>query len=90
MPFQANPELNEIVRTEHALTFKFDRRSENKELYSMAWRLAYKLLKPGDWKRLATHWDFTQDQVSAIEEQWTGAITHTLTGQVSAVHLATL
>uniref|UniRef100_A0A3P9CDA4 Ankyrin repeat and death domain containing 1B n=1 Tax=Maylandia zebra TaxID=106582 RepID=A0A3P9CDA4_9CICH len=69
---KANPELNEIVRTEHALTFKFDRRSENKELYSMAWRLAYKLLKPGDWKRLATHWDFTQDQVSAIEEQWTG------------------
>lgn len=56
----------------------------------MAWRLAYKLLKPGDWKRLATHWDFTQEQVSAIEEQWTGAITHTLTGQVSAVHLATL
>ncbi|XP_030592732.1 ankyrin repeat and death domain-containing protein 1A [Archocentrus centrarchus] len=69
---KANPELNEIVRTEHALTFKFDRRNETKELYSMAWRLAYKLLKPGDWKKLAKHWGFTQEQVSAIEEQWTG------------------
>lgn len=43
----------------------------------MAWRLAYELLKPGDWKRLAENWGFTKEQVSAIEEQWTGAITHT-------------
>lgn len=39
----------------------------------MAWRLAYQLLKAGDWKRLAEHWNFTKEQVSAIEEQWTGA-----------------
>lgn len=40
----------------------------------MAWHLAYELLKPGDWKRLAEHWSFTKEQVFAIEEQWTGEI----------------
>ncbi|XP_070689859.1 ankyrin repeat and death domain-containing protein 1B [Pempheris klunzingeri] len=68
----ANPELNESVHNEYPLTFKLDHRSETKQLRSIAWRLAYELLKPGDWKRLAEHWSFTKEQVSAIEEQWTG------------------
>lgn len=42
----------------------------------MAWRLAYELLKPWGWKRLAEYWFFTKEQVSAIEQQWTGATTH--------------
>lgn len=70
--FQANPEINESVHSEYPLTFKLDHRYETKQLRSMAWHLAYKLLKPGDWKRLAQHWGFTKEQVSAIEEQWTG------------------
>ncbi|XP_070760393.1 ankyrin repeat and death domain-containing protein 1B [Enoplosus armatus] len=69
---EANPEPNESVHSEYPLTFKLDHRLETKQLRSMAWRLAYELLKPGDWKRLAEHWGFTTDQVSAIEEQWTG------------------
>ncbi|TDH12712.1 hypothetical protein EPR50_G00049720 [Perca flavescens] len=69
---KANTEPNESVHSEYALTFKLDHRYENKQLRSMAWRLAYELLKPGDWKRLAEHWGFTKEQVSAIEEQWTG------------------
>ncbi|XP_042344314.1 ankyrin repeat and death domain-containing protein 1A [Plectropomus leopardus] len=69
---QANPELNESVHSEYPLTFKLDHRYETRQLRSMAWRLAYELLKPGDWKRLAEHWGFTKEQVSAIEEQWTG------------------
>ncbi|XP_078106674.1 ankyrin repeat and death domain-containing protein 1A [Sander vitreus] len=69
---KANPEPNESVHSEYALTFKLDHRYENKQLRSMAWHLAYELLKPGDWKRLADHWGFTKEQVSAIEEQWTG------------------
>uniref|UniRef100_A0A672GS47 Ankyrin repeat and death domain containing 1B n=1 Tax=Salarias fasciatus TaxID=181472 RepID=A0A672GS47_SALFA len=69
---EANPELNESVPSEYPLTFKLDHRNETKQLRSMAWRLAYELLKPGDWKRLAGHWGFTKDQISAIEEQWTG------------------
>ncbi|KAM7416455.1 hypothetical protein PAMA_018488 [Pampus argenteus] len=67
-----NAELNEIVHSQYPLTFKPDHRYETKQFRSMAWRLAYELLKPGDWKRLAEHWSFTKVQVSAIEEQWTG------------------
>ncbi|XP_032372061.1 ankyrin repeat and death domain-containing protein 1B isoform X1 [Etheostoma spectabile] len=69
---KANTEPNESVHSEYALTFKLDHRYESKQLRSMAWHLAYKLLKSGDWKRLAEHWGFTKEQVSAIEEQWTG------------------
>ncbi|XP_047238255.1 ankyrin repeat and death domain-containing protein 1A [Girardinichthys multiradiatus] len=69
---KANPELNESVHNEHPLTFKHDHRNETKQLRSTAWRLAYELLKPGDWKRLAENWAFTKEQVSAIEDQWTG------------------
>ncbi|XP_031704708.1 ankyrin repeat and death domain-containing protein 1A [Anarrhichthys ocellatus] len=68
----ANPELNESIHSENPLTFKLDHRNSTKQPRSMAWHLAYKLLKAGDWKRLAEHWGFRKDQVSAIEEQWTG------------------
>ncbi|XP_038126897.1 ankyrin repeat and death domain-containing protein 1B isoform X3 [Cyprinodon tularosa] len=69
---KTNPGLNESVYSEHPLTFKLDHRIETKQLRSTAWRLAYELLKPGDWKRLAENWAFTKEQVSAIEDQWTG------------------
>ncbi|XP_075871211.1 ankyrin repeat and death domain-containing protein 1A isoform X2 [Nelusetta ayraudi] len=69
---EANPELDDTVHSEYPLTFKLDHRYETKQLRSMAWRLAYELLKPGDWKSLAEHWGFTKEQVSAIEGQWTG------------------
>lgn len=35
-------------------------------------KLAYKQLGPGEWKRLAYHWTFTDDQIQAIEHQYTG------------------
>ncbi|XP_056275775.1 ankyrin repeat and death domain-containing protein 1B [Pseudoliparis swirei] len=69
---KANPEVNESIHSENPLTFKLDHRSETKQYRSSAWHLAYKILKAGDWKSLAEHWSFTKDQVSAIEEQWTG------------------
>ncbi|XP_034397037.1 ankyrin repeat and death domain-containing protein 1B isoform X2 [Cyclopterus lumpus] len=69
---KANPELNESIHSENPMTFKLDHRYETKQLRSKAWYLSYKLLKAGDWKKLAEHWDFTKEQVSAIEEQWTG------------------
>lgn len=43
-----------------------------KPLRDIIWELAYKDLKRNDWKKLAEHWEFTEDQVAAIEEQWTG------------------
>ncbi|XP_029036122.1 uncharacterized protein LOC117603560 isoform X2 [Osmia lignaria lignaria] len=39
---------------------------------SVLWKLAYKQLGPEDWKKLALHWAFTQDQIRAIEHQYTG------------------
>lgn len=36
------------------------------------WKLAYKQLEPSDWKRLAHHWAFTEEQIRAIEHQYTG------------------
>uniref|UniRef100_A0A3Q3J6Y3 Death domain-containing protein n=1 Tax=Monopterus albus TaxID=43700 RepID=A0A3Q3J6Y3_MONAL len=69
---KANPELDERVRSEYPLTFKLDHRQETSELRSIAWRLAYKFLRPKDWKQMAEHWSFTTEQVSAIEEQWIG------------------
>ncbi|TWW60062.1 Ankyrin repeat and death domain-containing protein 1A [Takifugu flavidus] len=69
---KANPELNEPVYSQFPLTFKPDHRVETKQFRSMVWRLAYELLKPADWKRLAEHWGFTTMQMSAIEQQWTG------------------
>ncbi|XP_062240628.1 ankyrin repeat and death domain-containing protein 1B [Platichthys flesus] len=68
----SNPGLNESVHSEYPLTFKHDHHNDTRQLRSMAWRLAYELLKPGDWKKLAEHWNFTKEQVWAIEEQWTG------------------
>jgi hypothetical protein len=36
------------------------------------WRLATKSFKQGDWKKLARHWEFTEDHIKAIEHQYTG------------------
>ncbi|CAL8248907.1 unnamed protein product [Merluccius merluccius] len=68
----AHPELNENLHSQCPLTFKLDHRPETKQFRTMVWHLTYRLLKPGDWKRLAELWDFTKEQVEAIEEQWTG------------------
>lgn len=38
----------------------------------MLWNLAYRLLSKNEWKKLAEHWTFTEEQIAAIEEQWTG------------------
>ncbi|XP_071755903.2 ankyrin repeat and death domain-containing protein 1A [Centroberyx gerrardi] len=69
---KANTEINESLHSQFPLTFKLDHRFETKQFRSVAWRLSYQLLKPGDWKRLAEYWSFTKEQVAAIEEQWTG------------------
>ncbi|XP_041757170.2 ankyrin repeat and death domain-containing protein 1A-like [Coregonus clupeaformis] len=69
---RANTELNENLHSQCPLTFKIDHRAESKQVRGTAWHLAYHLLEPGDWKRLALHWNFTEQQVAAIEVQWTG------------------
>lgn len=72
LPFQTNAEANEILHNELPLTFRADHRADTKQIRDTMWNLAYRCFKRSDWKRLAEHWGFTQEQVAAIEEQWTG------------------
>lgn len=45
---------------------------ESERLREVLYKLAYKQLGPGEWKRLAQHWAFTEEQIRAIEHQYTG------------------
>ncbi|XP_069793791.1 ankyrin repeat and death domain-containing protein 1A-like isoform X4 [Narcine bancroftii] len=57
----------------YPLTFKPDHTTQTNQLRTIIWNLAHHELKPKDWKRLATNWNFTEEQIKGIEEQWTGA-----------------
>ncbi|XP_039505808.1 ankyrin repeat and death domain-containing protein 1B isoform X2 [Pimephales promelas] len=67
-----NTDAIESLHNESPLTFKLDHSPDTNPLRDMIWELAYKHLKRNDWKKLAELWEFTEDQVAAIEEQWTG------------------
>uniref|UniRef100_A0ACB8E5Y6 Ankyrin repeat and death domain-containing protein 1A n=2 Tax=Sphaerodactylus townsendi TaxID=933632 RepID=A0ACB8E5Y6_9SAUR len=54
------------------LTFKQDHRLETQHIRSVLWRLATKYLRPGEWKKLAHFWKFTEAHIRAIEHQWAG------------------
>ncbi|XP_014667960.1 PREDICTED: ankyrin repeat and death domain-containing protein 1B-like [Priapulus caudatus] len=41
-------------------------------MQSILWKLATKHLHPHDWKQLAFHWNFTEEQIKAIAHQYTG------------------
>ncbi|XP_078252923.1 ankyrin repeat and death domain-containing protein 1A-like [Rhinoraja longicauda] len=57
----------------YPLTFKPDHTTQTSQLRTTLWTLAHHDLKPKDWKRLAMQWYFTNEQITAIEEQWIGA-----------------
>ncbi|XP_053466139.1 ankyrin repeat and death domain-containing protein 1B [Ictalurus furcatus] len=73
---KSNAETNEDLHPEFSLTFKPDHRAETKQTRNMLWNLAYRLLSKNEWKKLADHWAFTEEQIAAIEEQWTGPNSH--------------
>ncbi|XP_037657401.1 ankyrin repeat and death domain-containing protein 1B [Choloepus didactylus] len=54
------------------LTFKQDHSLETRHIRDCLWNLAYWQLKANEWQRLARLWDFTDAQIRAIEEQWSG------------------
>uniref|UniRef100_G1Q1Y8 Ankyrin repeat and death domain containing 1B n=1 Tax=Myotis lucifugus TaxID=59463 RepID=G1Q1Y8_MYOLU len=58
--------------TNFPLTFKQDHSQETRHIHSLLWNLAYRQLKANEWQRLARAWNFTDDQIRAIEEQWSG------------------
>lgn len=46
--------------------------AERAEAARLLRKLAHRQLGPNDWRKLARHWKFTDDQVRAIEHQYTG------------------
>ncbi|GAB5566969.1 ankyrin repeat and death domain-containing protein 1B isoform X1 [Prionailurus iriomotensis] len=58
--------------TSFSLTFKQDHSLETRHIRSLLWNLAYHQLKANEWQKLARSWNFTDDQIRAIEEQWLG------------------
>uniref|UniRef100_A0A8C4UYT9 Ankyrin repeat and death domain containing 1B n=1 Tax=Falco tinnunculus TaxID=100819 RepID=A0A8C4UYT9_FALTI len=58
--------------SDFSLSFKQDHSAQTKQIRSSLWNLAYNQLKPQEWKKLAQFWKFTDEQIKAIEEQWTG------------------
>ncbi|XP_061875441.1 ankyrin repeat and death domain-containing protein 1B isoform X2 [Colius striatus] len=58
--------------SEFGLSFKQDHSTQTKQIRSSLWDLAYNQLKPQEWKKLALFWKFTDEQIKAVEEQWTG------------------
>uniref|UniRef100_A0A2K5PNF7 Ankyrin repeat and death domain containing 1B n=1 Tax=Cebus imitator TaxID=2715852 RepID=A0A2K5PNF7_CEBIM len=70
-----NQEHHESIRdpsTGFTLTFKQDHSLETRYIRTLLWDLAYRPLKANEWQRLARSWNFTDDQIRAIEEQWSG------------------
>ncbi|XP_053303931.1 ankyrin repeat and death domain-containing protein 1B [Spea bombifrons] len=65
-------DINQEEREDVCLTFKQDHSSKTSQLRSAMWKLAYNELKPHEWKKLAQFWKFTEPQIKAIEQQWTG------------------
>ncbi|NXN91948.1 AKD1B protein, partial [Rhinopomastus cyanomelas] len=60
------------IGSDFGLSFKQDHSIQTKQIRSCLWNLAYNQLKPQEWKKLALFWKFTDEQIKAIEEQWTG------------------
>ncbi|XP_054138586.1 ankyrin repeat and death domain-containing protein 1B [Melozone crissalis] len=58
--------------SDFSVSFKQDHSIQTKQIRSSLWNLAYNQLKPREWKKLAVFWKFTDEQIKAIEEQWTG------------------
>ncbi|KAL7988964.1 hypothetical protein Chor_007883 [Crotalus horridus] len=54
------------------LSFKQDHSMQTKQIRASLWNLAYNGLKMREWVKLAQFWKFTDEQIKAIEEQWTG------------------
>ncbi|KAG8598601.1 hypothetical protein GDO81_002669 [Engystomops pustulosus] len=63
--------LTEDFYLDEPVTFKQDHSSNTSQIRSALWNLAYQQLKPEEWKTLAQLWDFSEQQINAIEMQWT-------------------
>ncbi|KAF4531600.1 hypothetical protein B566_EDAN010066 [Ephemera danica] len=64
--------LNTAARRKWRLSRDEGRGNSNERLREILWKVSYKQLSAGEWKRLAYHWSFTDEQIKAIEHQYTG------------------
>ncbi|CAH2297216.1 ankyrin repeat and death domain-containing 1B isoform X1 [Pelobates cultripes] len=67
--------LKENIQEVHqasSINFKQDHSLKTSQIRDALWSLAYNEFKPHEWKKLAQLWEFTEPQIKAIEEQWTG------------------
>ncbi|XP_027783680.1 ankyrin repeat and death domain-containing protein 1B [Marmota flaviventris] len=69
---EEQPESIREPQAGFTLTFKQDHSLETRHIRTLLWNLAYRQLKTNEWQRLAHFWNFTDDQIRAIEEQWSG------------------
>lgn len=51
---------------------KASSQGSNEKLRKIFHKIAFKQLADGEWKQLALYWSFTQDEIRAIEDQYTG------------------
>lgn len=62
-----------MTNSENAIIqFKVPNHECTEFMKEVLWRLTTKQLKQGDWKRLATYWNFKDTHLKAIEHQYTG------------------
>ncbi|XP_051901662.1 ankyrin repeat and death domain-containing protein 1A-like [Pristis pectinata] len=55
------------------LDLSYSRVRDLTRVRSVLWTLATRHQKPGHWKRLAQHWNFSAKHIKALESQWTGS-----------------
>ncbi|XP_063309684.1 ankyrin repeat and death domain-containing protein 1B [Pelobates fuscus] len=60
------------VHQDSSINFKQDHSLKTSQIRDALWSLAYNEFKPPEWKKLAQLWEFSEPQIKAIEEQWTG------------------
>lgn len=58
----------ENVRADVATTANMER-----AMREVLWKLAMKQLKGDEWKKLARHWQFTEDHIQAIQQNYSGS-----------------
>ncbi|XP_064647634.1 ankyrin repeat and death domain-containing protein 1A-like isoform X2 [Lineus longissimus] len=68
--------VEEVLGEKAPLQFKVLVHPYSETMKSVLYRLASKQLKPGEWRKLAHHWNFSEEHIKAIQHQYTGETSH--------------
>jgi hypothetical protein len=64
--------VEEVLGAKSPLQFKVLAHPYAEQMKGVLYRLASKQLKPGEWRKLAHHWHFSEEHIKAIQHQYTG------------------